>query len=138
MTTHNWQFGRDAASRRTSLGHALGYGKSGHGPREWIIHRLTAVAMILLVPWFLYSLLSGVAVDYASMQAWLGKPGNMLLMILFIVCAFWHGQIAYAVVIHDYVHKPAFTFASLAAVSFGCLALAVFAIIAVLKIGLGG
>ncbi len=138
MGTHNWQFGRDPSSRQTPLGHARGTGAGGHGTGDWLIHRLTAIAMIPLIPWFLYALFTGVAADHASMQAWLGKPGNMTLMILFIICAFWHGQLAFKVVVHDYVHTVWREFTVQSLIKFGCLALAAFAIVSVVLIGLGG
>ncbi len=138
MGTHNWQFGRDSGSRQTSLGHARGSGSDRRGPHEWLLSRLTAVGLIPLLPWFLYSLLSGVAADHAAMQAWLSAPGNMTLMILFIICVFWHGMLAGKVVVHDYIHGAALEMSASVAISFACVIMAVFAIIAVIKIGLGG
>ena len=138
MGTHNWQYGRDISSRQTPLGHARGTGAAGHGTGDWLIHRVTAIAMIPLLPWFLYALFSGVAVDHASMQTWLGNPVNMTLMVVFIICAFWHGRIAFGVVVHDYVHTAWREFAIQTALKIGCFGLAAFAIVSVVLIGLGG
>lgn len=138
MGTHNWQFGRDADSRQTPLGHVRGTGSDRRGTHEWLMSRLTAVGLIPLLPWFVYSLLKGVGASHESMHAWLGAPGNLTLMILFIICVFWHGALAGKVVVHDYIHPAVLEFTASVAINFACMIMAIFAIVSVLKIGLGG
>ena len=130
--------GRPDGSRRSDLAHARGLGATGKGTEHWYWERLTALAMVPLVVWFAVSLLSGVAADTASMAEWLGRPGNLTLMILMIVFFFWHTQIAFGVVIADYVHHEAPKIGMMIAVKLGCIVFGIFAAVAAIVVGLGG
>lgn len=130
--------GRPEGSRRSDLGHARGLGATGKGTSHWYWERLTALAMVPLVLWLAFALLGGVAADHASMAAWLGKPGNMSLLIVLILFFFWHTEIAFGVVIADYIHHEALKIGLTIAVRLGCILFGVFAAVAVIIVGLGG
>jgi len=86
---------------------------------------------------FVAFMVAGIGADYASLKAWMSMPGNMAMAIIFIVVTLRHGALALSVVIEDYVHNKVIEIASLIAVKFGSLILGVFAVGAILKIGLG-
>lgn len=130
--------GPKPGSRRSPLGHARGLGSTGRGTEHWYWERLTALALIPLTLWFIVSLVSGVAADYESMRAWLGTPGNLVLMILLAFFYFWHAWIAVGVVIQDYVHHEAINIGGLIALKMACILFGAFAIVSIILVGLGG
>lgn len=125
-------------SMRSSLGRARGLGSAKEGTGAWLTERLTAVALVPLSVWLVGVIVAGVGADLATLKTWMAVPGNMAMAILLVVATFWHMALALGVVIEDYVHYKPAEVASLIAVKFACIALAVFAVVAVLKIGLGG
>jgi len=90
---------------RSSLAHARGLGpaKSG-GTAHWWTQRLSAMALLPLMLWFVISVLGLVGADYAAFVDWISEPGNTLLMVLTVVCVFYHSEQGLHVVIDDYVH----------------------------------
>ena len=82
--------------------------------------------------------LDGVGADYTTLKAWMSEPGNMTLMILLIIAFFWHASLAISTIIEDYVHYKPANVGGLIAVKFCCIFLGVFAIVSVLKVGVGG
>ncbi|MCG8507896.1 MAG: succinate dehydrogenase, hydrophobic membrane anchor protein [Rhodospirillales bacterium] len=130
--------GPKPGTRRSALGHARGLGSTGRGTEHWYWERLTALALTPLTIWFIVSLIMGVGADYAAMQAWLGTPGNLVLMVLLAFFFFWHAWIAIAVVIQDYVHHEATNIFGLIALKFACIFFGAFAIVSIILVGLGG
>ncbi len=75
------------------------------GPGILVLQRLTAIALVLLGVWFLAFLLTLLGVDYAAAVAAVAKPWNAILLIGFLVAAFWHAQLGLQVVLEDYIHN---------------------------------
>jgi succinate dehydrogenase / fumarate reductase membrane anchor subunit len=115
--------------------HAAGSAREGVG--HWKQQRLTALANIPLVLWFILSVLSLADGGYEDARAWLASPVNAALMILFILSTYWHARLGVQVVIEDYVHGRAIKIASLVALNLVVIAMGVASIIAVLKVSLG-
>lgn len=130
--------GPKPGTRRSALGHARGLGSTGRGTDHWYWERLTALALTPLTIWFIVSLIMGVGADHASMQAWLGTPGNLVLMVLLAFFFFWHAWIAIGVVIQDYVHHEATNIGGLIVLKFACFLFGAFAIVSIILVGLGG
>ena len=57
---------------RTPLKNARGLGSAKHGTHHFIIQRITAVALLVLVIYFVALLVSLLGADYASARAALG------------------------------------------------------------------
>ncbi len=123
---------------RSPLGRVRGLGSAKEGTDHWFTERLTALALVPLSLWFVAIVLGGVGADYTTLKAWMSVPGNMTLMILLIIAFFWHASLALGTVIEDYVHYKPANVGGLIAVKFCCIFLGVFAIVSVLKIGVGG
>ncbi|MGQ0383371.1 MAG: succinate dehydrogenase, hydrophobic membrane anchor protein [Gammaproteobacteria bacterium] len=71
--------------------------------RHWRNQRLSAIALLPLGGWFLWSLLSLPDPGYDSARAWLGAPAQAALMLLFSWCALWHSAQGVQVIVDDYV-----------------------------------
>lgn len=76
---------------------------TGHATRHWRNQRVSAVALVLLGGWFLFSLLSLPDPGFGSVRAWLGAPLQSALMLLFAWSALWHSAQGVQVVVDDYV-----------------------------------
>ena len=50
---------------------ARGLGSAKDGTHHWMVQRLTAVALIPLVLWFVYGIASNFSADYVSVVQWL-------------------------------------------------------------------
>lgn len=122
----------------TSIGRVRGLGSSHQGPHHWLVQRFTAIGNLVLVVWLLASLLMMPAYDYATIHGWLAKPVPATAMILLIVSTFWHARLGMQVMAEDYVHKDASKFAVLALLNTLPLAGAVFGVVSVIRIALGG
>lgn len=122
---------------RAPLKNARGLGSARHGTHHFIIQRITAVALLVLVIYFVALLVSLAGSDYASARAAVAHPVNAILLIAFLIAMFWHGQLGMQVVIEDYVHPPGKAMVFQVVVIFVCVLAAVASIFAVVRIALG-
>jgi succinate dehydrogenase / fumarate reductase, membrane anchor subunit len=122
----------------TPLARVRGLGSAKEGVEHWWMQRLTALALVPLTLWFVYSAVRLTGTGYAHAAAWLKLPLNATLMILLIAAGFHHGQLGLQVVIEDYVHTGWRKLTCLLAIKFLAVLLAVGAIVGVLKTALGG
>lgn len=125
-------------SLRSPLSKAVGLGSAKHGFSHWWWQRVTAVALIPMTLWFVYSVLSLLGASYSEVAAWMSAPINATIMLLFTLTALFHGQTGLQVVIEDYVHTKWLNLTLLLLMKFAAVAMAVLSIISVLKIALGG
>ena len=122
----------------TGLGRVRGLGSAKHGGAHWVLHRMTAVGNLLLMPWLLISLVRLPTYDFTTVTAWLAQPMAAVPMMLLVISVFWHFRIGLQVVIEDYVHEDGLKFASLTALTFYTLGADAFALFAIAKIALTG
>ena len=121
-------------SLRHPLALARGLGSAKDGVGHWWVQRLTAMALLLLAPWFTWLVLGLVGADHFTVRQALAHPLNASLLLAFVLSLFWHAQLGMQVVIEDYVHgwleivlqvavKFAYAFAALAsAIAIGRIA----------------
>lgn len=88
----------------TGLGRVRGLGSAGHGSHHWWLQRVTAVGNLLLVLWFIFSLLRLPSLDYIVVTKWLASPLAAVPMALLVVNVCWHFRLGLQIVIEDYVH----------------------------------
>jgi succinate dehydrogenase / fumarate reductase membrane anchor subunit len=118
---------------RDPLATARGLGSAKAGLHHWWVLRLTSVALMLLVPWFLCFALRLVGADLAAVRAAIAAPLNATLLLAFVATLFWHAQLGLQVVIEDYVHGwQEFTLQVL--VKFACALAALAAVVAIGRI----
>lgn len=120
----------------TSLGRVRGLGAAKTGVHHWWLQRVTAVSNLILVLWFIGSLVRLPSLDYGSVTLWLRQPVAAVPMLLFIISVFWHLRLGAQVMLEDYFHGSSRVVAMLA-LNFYTLAAAAAAVFAVLKIALG-
>lgn len=90
-------------SLQTPLARARGLGSAKEGVHHWWSQRLTAIALVPLSLWFIYSLVAISGAEYAVVVAWLGQPINAVLMLLFLFSLYFHAVLGVQVVIEDYI-----------------------------------
>ena len=104
---------------------------------HWKMQRLTAIAGVLLLVWFIISAMALAGSDFAAARAWLAHPFNATMMLLTVVAMFWHAKLGLQVVIEDYIHGHALKFGALLANGFATLLLGAAALYAILKMSFG-
>jgi succinate dehydrogenase / fumarate reductase membrane anchor subunit len=125
-------------SLRSPLGRVRGLGSAKSGTEHFWAQRVTAVALIPLTLWFVFSVMSLGGADHAAASAWMQSPVNAVLLLLLIVATFHHMQLGMQVVIEDYIHVEALKIGALVIVKGASLLLGVAAAFAVLKVSFGG
>ena len=121
-------------SLRSPLGRVRGLGSAKEGVQHWWAQRVTALALLPLVLWFMVSLLSLQHAENAAVVDWIGRPFNSALLILLLISLFYHAILGLQVVIEDYVHTEAVKMSALIIMRFVLILLAVIAIISVVRI----
>ena len=122
----------------TSIGQVRGLGSSHSGSHHWLLQRFTAVGNLLLVLWFITSVLLLPNMHYLTVREWLARPVPATAMGLLIVTTFWHARLGMQVMLEDYVHESGNKFAVFALlnlVTFGGVAFGLFCVI---RLALGG
>lgn len=94
-------------SLRSPLGRVLGLGAAKEGVSHWWDQRITAVALVPLLIWFVASIAFMAGADHAQIKAWIGNPFTAVLLIAMLVALFYHMKLGIQVVIEDYVHHKA-------------------------------
>ncbi|MDX2143114.1 MAG: succinate dehydrogenase, hydrophobic membrane anchor protein [Rhodospirillaceae bacterium] len=125
------------SSLRSPLGHARGLGSAKNGTHHWWAQRLTALALIPLTAWIIYSILGLADSSYVEFVTWLRNPLNVTLLVLMVAATFHHAQLGAQVVLEDYVSNHAWRVGSVIAVKFVCAALAVLCIVSIIIVAFG-
>jgi len=123
---------------RSPIAKVRGLGAARSGLQHWKMQRLTAIANVLLVLWFMFSAMALSGSGYDQVRAWLASPVTASLVVLLIISTFYHARLGLQVVIEDYVHHEGARIGSLVAIALIVLALAVTCIVAVLTVAVGG
>jgi succinate dehydrogenase / fumarate reductase membrane anchor subunit len=119
---------------RTPLRRARGLGAAKHGVGHFIVQRVTACALLVLVLWAVWSVLSLAHSDYNAASDWLRLPLNAALASLLAFAAFWHMQVGMRVIIEDYFQKAGTKGALLVLNIFICWLAGALTIISILKV----
>jgi len=123
---------------RSPLGQVLGSGSAKDGTEHWWAQRVTAVALLLLGGWFLYSIMRLDSFSHAAMLEWSARPWNGVMLLLLGMTLAWHSVLGVQVVLEDYVHGPFIKVVSLMLNRFAHAFVAIAMLVAVLKLVLGG
>lgn len=79
----------------------MGSAKDGTG--HWWAQRVSAVALIPLTLWFVFSLLTLPAFDYDTVHTWLSVPVSGFLALLLVAVLTYHSYLGTIVIVEDYV-----------------------------------
>jgi succinate dehydrogenase / fumarate reductase membrane anchor subunit len=122
------------AGYRTSLGRARGLGAAKHGVGQFITERVTAIALIPLAFWGIWSVIAVARGGYDAAIGWITSPVNAVLLVITLAVGFWHMQVGMRVVIEDYAEKTLGRTALLILNLFLCVLFGALAIFSVLKV----
>ena len=121
---------------RSPLSRARGLGSAKTGTDHWWAQRLTALALIPLVIWFVVSMIIVTSADHAAAVEFISSPINAVLLILLIAATFHHGQLGLQVVIEDYIHTKWLEVGLIIAVKGAAVFLGVVSVYAVIALAL--
>lgn len=121
----------------TELGRVRGLGSAKEGAGHWWLQRMTAFVNIILMTWFVISLVRLPSLDYGIVVEWMRQPWVAVPLGLIVINTFWHFRLGLQVVIEDYQHDASriVLLGLLNIFTFGAGGLALFAI---LKVALSG
>jgi succinate dehydrogenase / fumarate reductase membrane anchor subunit len=126
-----------ASRMRSPLGRAIGLGSAKEGVEHWWMQRITAIALVPLILWFVIAVIGLVGGDLETVQNWIGRPLPAILLVLFLIATFYHMSLGLQVVVEDYVHAELAKLALVIVIRLFCFAFAVAGIFAVLMIAVG-
>ncbi len=119
---------------RSPLGRAIGLGSAKEGVEHWWAQRITAIALVPLVVWFVIAIVALAGADRALFAAWVHHPVPAVLLVLLLIATFHHGALGLQVVIEDYVANEALRLGLVIVMRLAAFLLAALGIFAVLKL----
>ena len=105
-----------------------------HGVGHWKLQRISAIAMVPLVLWFVPSLLFTLMSGYNDSIIWVQIPFNATGLVLLFGTLFFHSALGLQVVIEDYVHLEGLKLISIILIKLLAILLGVLSILCVLKL----
>jgi succinate dehydrogenase / fumarate reductase membrane anchor subunit len=123
---------------RTPLAKVRGLGSAREGTGHFWRQRLTAIANVPLMLFFVGFLIVMNGADYEAVRAALGHPLVALLFIVMLVSALIHMRIGMQVIIEDYVHNEGSKLALFVFNTFFTIAVGVVSVFALAKLSFGG
>jgi len=109
-------------------------GAAHAGTKHFWRQRVTAVALVPLSLWFVYSCVALIGAERQNALAFLKMPVNAILLGLFVVTAAIHMALGLQMVIEDYIHREGSKIALLLLNQFFACAVAVTCLFALAKI----
>lgn len=123
---------------RSALNNVRGLGSARSGTHHFWMQRVTALALVPLLLWLVWSMALLNGLDYDAARAWVSSPITSVLLVGTLLALLYHAKLGLQVVIEDYVHAEGAKFIYLIALKFVSLLLALASVIAVLRISLAG
>lgn len=90
-------------SYKTDLSRVAGLGSAKRGVEHFVSQRVSAIALIVLVPLFLYTFIGALGEGYTAVLETYSRPLPALIAIMFMVTVFRHLRLGMQVVLEDYV-----------------------------------
>lgn len=116
---------------------ARGLGSAKEGVHHWYAQRASAVLLIFLLGWMIYSLFSLAGGGYETSRAFIANPVNAAFLSLLLVVMLYHAMLGLQVVIEDYVHQPAMEIILYFVTRAGAYILMALGIVHIMKLALG-
>lgn len=94
------------ADFRTPLSKARGLGAAKSGVGHFVTARVSAIALVILIPIFIAAIVKLPSGDYETASAFVGSPVGALIMLLTLTAGLYHMRLGIQVVVEDYIYRP--------------------------------
>ena len=126
----------DKAALRSPLGRARGYGSAKEGVQHFWVQRVSAVALVPLSLWFVFSVAQLPLESHSAVKHWVSAPSVAVMLALFVATLFYHSMLGIQVVVEDYVAGEGKKLVTLLVLKFAHAVGAAAGIFAILKVAL--
>ncbi|KAB2700666.1 MULTISPECIES: succinate dehydrogenase, hydrophobic membrane anchor protein [unclassified Ochrobactrum] len=123
---------------RTPLGKVRGLGSAKEGTSHFWYQRMTAVALVPLVLFFIGLVISLNGASFAEVRAALSHPLTAIIMALFVLTGVYHMRLGMQVIIEDYVHGEGMKIVLVMLNTFFAAVVGFACVFAILKLSFGG
>lgn len=90
---------------RDPIANAHNHGSARDGTGHWWAQRYTAILLVPLTLWMVWALMMLIGANHAEAAAWIGRPWNAVMALLFVLAMIYHGVLGLQVIIEDYIHQ---------------------------------
>jgi succinate dehydrogenase / fumarate reductase membrane anchor subunit len=119
------------------LARARGHGSAKEGVHHWYAQRASAILLVFLVGWLVYSMFRLAGTGHAEAVEFISSPINAAFLLVLLVTLFYHAMLGLQVVIEDYVHQATVEVVLLLLTRAGAYIGMAIGIIYVLKLAIG-
>ena len=123
---------------QTPLAKVRGLGPAKAGTGHFWMQRITAITLIPLSLWMVSFTEQLLDATHQEIIIWLSGPLDTILALAWIIAAFYHAALGMQVIFEDYIGHKAVRVGAIMATNLLLFLLGAAAIIAVIRIALGG
>ncbi len=118
---------------RSPLGQVRNLGSARDGTHHFIVQRLTAIALIPLIFWFVCCLTYMATSTHAEVVKWMSDPAHTVLFTLLILVLIHHTHLGLQMVVEDYIHTPVTKALIMVSMKFFMITLTIASVIAIFR-----
>ncbi len=123
---------------RTPLGKVRGLGSAKEGTGHFWYQRMSAVALVPLVVFFIVLIISLHGASYGQVRDALSHPLTAIIMALFVLTGVYHMRLGMQVIIEDYIHSEGMKIVLVMLNTFFAAVVGFACVFAILKLSFGG